>query len=237
MKKLLLILSFIIGIHTFGTGQKRWAVGISASIDKLVSNFNPNTSAKLQYGYGLQFNLFHEFNKKLFIKSGIGIYTLNFTSEETAYIGSNYVNGNVVTYYQTRTGSYTDGFLEIPISLGYQIPVYTSKIFFHGTLGISLAKEFFFNSSTQYSSNNSSNFYNQNSYYEQITFQSTHNLLNAIFSMGFGYPLSSNFLLYGGLNYRQQILDMIQGHFYQDNKIGSLGLQITTIYYLGKNHK
>jgi len=74
MKKILFVGSFIL-IQVVAFGQKKWAVGLSGSLDVTGHYINQaNSPFKPAAGYSILANVNYFLNPNLFLKSGIGFY-------------------------------------------------------------------------------------------------------------------------------------------------------------------
>jgi hypothetical protein len=205
------------------TGQKRWAIGLLGSVNKIIYDANRQniefTGENLYFGSSINLFIHHEFTKHWFYRAAFGYYNYSYQYYDNSFF---YNNGQIVNTYQQN--NYEDGFVENSFSIGYQFylsnPAFRIYLSLGGSIDFPLFEHYLIY-------NQSSSNYFQPSTYSRSGFSHYGSTgINALSSFGLSYSISNNILLYGGINFRQGVGSA--------DEFGSLGLQLGTMYYIGK---
>jgi hypothetical protein len=220
LRKITFTSLFLLYLSLNGSGQKQWSIGISGSVDKLIDNINPDIQSNLTLNWGSSINVLvqYEFNKYLFLRTGLSYVSYAFQQ--------NFQPGYYIYYPDSYTYlSYTEGILELPVSLGVQVPLSNSLFKLYATLGGAFGKYVYEN----YQNNSFDSYNNIHSSFSrnEFSFDYTAYGINLLGTVGMSYSIKPKLLIFGGLNYRQGLAGI--------DEFGSLGLQLGTMYYFGKN--
>lgn len=219
IKILTVILLMVFTINPNLYGQKKWDMGFAVSGEKVIVQNRvaaPYETYTLKYGSSLNFIVQYEFNKFLFLRSGIGYYSFSHQYK------ANYPSSS----YSTTIQEMTDGFIDLPLALGINSPDISKNLNFYATIGLSLSENFYTKRIETISG--SYNYYSGYSYERLFQYYGRESfLMTSNVSLGLTIKTENNFKFFGGLLYRQQMINPY-------NLFGNVGIQLGFLCQISK---